>query len=176
MDDGNLRKVCFKCNEEKPLSDFYRHPRMADGHLGKCKECAKRDVTERREANIEYVREYDRKRARTPKRIELHARTLAIYRREHPERVAANNAAQRAVASGKIKRKDRCELCGVSGRLEKHHPDYDQPLWVFFLCPVCHKAVHYGKAVLPIAAENKAVLARHVGTQQAGGMSAPCHW
>ena len=176
MDDGNLRKVCFKCNEEKPLSDFYRHPRMADGHLGKCKECAKRDVTERREENIEYVREYDRKRARTPKRIELHARTLAIYRREHPERVAANNAAQRAVASGKIKRKDRCELCGVSGRLEKHHPDYDQPLWVFFLCPVCHKAVHYGKAVLPIAAENKAVLARHVGTQQAGGMSAPCHW
>ena len=176
MDEVTLRKVCFKCNQEKPLSDFYRHPRMADGHLGKCKECAKRDVTERRGKNIECVREYDRKRARTPKRIELHARTQALYRREYPERVAAKNAAQRAVASGKIKRKDRCELCGVGGRLEKHHPDYDQPLLVVFLCSACHKAVHYGRAEIPSDAENKAVLARYVGTQREDGMSAPCPW
>ena len=37
-------KVCFKCGIEKPLSEYYKHKKMADGHLGKCKDCTKNDT------------------------------------------------------------------------------------------------------------------------------------
>lgn len=40
-------KQCFKCKIEKPLSFFYKHPKMGDGHLGKCIDCTKKDTKDR---------------------------------------------------------------------------------------------------------------------------------
>lgn len=40
-------KKCFKCGIEKELTEFYAHPKTADKHLNKCKDCTKIDVAER---------------------------------------------------------------------------------------------------------------------------------
>lgn len=57
-------KVCFKCKRELPLSEFYKHPRMGDGHLNKCKECAKKDVREKYIENSANEAYMDKERAR----------------------------------------------------------------------------------------------------------------
>lgn len=126
-------KRCFKCGVEKPLEDFYRHRMMADGHLGKCKDCTKLDMRVDRQTKPR-VREYDRQRATLPHRIAQARRITTAWRKKHPERAAAHLKAGRA----KLEKPALCEGCGLSRRLEKHHHDYSKPLLVVWLCKPCH--------------------------------------
>jgi len=48
-------KKCFKCEIEKPLSDYYKHKQMLDGHLNKCKDCTKQDT--KNNSRAEYANE-----------------------------------------------------------------------------------------------------------------------
>lgn len=132
-------KTCFKCNEVKPLDEFYRHKQMADGHLNKCKECAKRDVGVHRLDNIERIREYDRGRANQPHRQALRGRIVTEWRRNHPDRYAAHCAVNNAVRNGLLTPLP-CLVCGCEA--EAHHPDYSRPLDVVWLCSVHHKQAH----------------------------------
>jgi hypothetical protein len=145
-------KACFKCGEAKPLSEFYRHPAMADGHLGKCKPCAKSDARLRRAEKLDEIRAYDRERGLLPHRKagvraradrykdQALARTAA-YRAAHPERRHAHSLVNAAVRDGKLKVLP-CERCGDAVGVQGHHEDYNKPLEVIWLCPFHHGERH----------------------------------
>lgn len=42
-----VKKKCFKCGKSLSLDSFYKHPKMGDGYLNKCKSCTKKDTAER---------------------------------------------------------------------------------------------------------------------------------
>lgn len=132
-------KTCFKCQTAKPLSEFYKHAQMGDGHLNKCKDCAKKDVKEHRQKEWERVRAYDRMRAAQPHRVAKSKERQKVYRAKHPDRDAAHRKVQYAVRTGKLTPLP-CLVCG--DKAESHHPDYSRPLDVVWLCPAHHKQAH----------------------------------
>lgn len=133
-------KQCFKCQTVKPLGEFYKHSQMADGHLNKCKDCTKSDVSKHRGQNLEKIREYDRNRAKLPARIKQTTAFTKAWRNEDKRRGAAHNAVSRALKTGKLIPKP-CEKCN-SEKTVAHHEDYDKPLDVVWLCQPCHKQRH----------------------------------
>lgn len=133
-------KECFKCKTIKPLEDFYKHPMMVDGHVNKCKECNKKDVTSNRNKNIEKIRAYDRARGKIPERIKAGVEITKAWRAEDSRRVVAHNAVSKAIKKGLLIRMP-CVRCGEAKSLA-HHEDYDKPLDVMWLCQPCHKQRH----------------------------------
>jgi hypothetical protein len=94
-----MKKICFKCNIEKGVSEFYKHSGMGDGYLNKCKDCTKKDVRQREDVlklDKDYVqKEKDRNREKyhrlnykdkhkpTPENKKLH---INLYRLKYPEK------------------------------------------------------------------------------------------
>lgn len=58
-----MDKTCFKCGLRQPIEEFYKHPQMADGHLGKCKTCTREDSENRRRLKERTDPEWVRKEA-----------------------------------------------------------------------------------------------------------------
>lgn len=129
-------KKCFKCECVKPLSDFYKHKMMSDGHLNKCKECTKKDVKVNRSEKVEYYREYDRERGNRQGK-----EYVSEYRSRFPRKYAAHTAVNNAVRMGVLVPQP-CEICSADKDVHAHHDDYSQQLDVRWLCPVCHKKWH----------------------------------
>lgn len=136
-------KTCFKCHHPKPLTEFYRHGRMGDGYLGKCKDCTRADVTANRQKNLERIRQYDRDRSKTDDRKRQFLKKNQAKRKAMGSAyMKAHNAVTRAVKNGSLIRPDHCQRCPATERIQAHHDSYERPLDVMWLCPVCHAQRH----------------------------------
>ena len=142
-------KKCFKCLEVKPLDQFYKHPRMADGYVNKCKECNKKDVRENYRENIDHYQQYEKLRLHAPHRVkarqgyknlEAKKRGQISYRIRYPEKFLAHCMVNNAVRDKRLF-KQPCEVCGKT-KVHAHHDDYYKPMEVRWLCKKHHLEVH----------------------------------
>ncbi len=117
---------------------FYKHPRMADGYLNKCKNCAKKDVKTRYYNPIARLKiiEYEKTREKNVER----KRKKLIYQRRRRSKSPGKNRARykvgRAIKDGRLIKKS-CEVCRKE-KTEAHHSDYRKYLDVTWLCRKHH--------------------------------------
>jgi hypothetical protein len=154
-------KACFKCGVVQPLTEFYRHPQMGDGHLNKCKTCTKKDATEHRERMIndpkwiEKERERNREKTKRYRASGLGKKSIEAmrqWRMRNRHKVKAQSIAHRAEKTGVIVQPANCQRCGCpgNGKLDKHHHDYNLPLDVKWVCKTCHGIEHRKPATEPV--------------------------
>lgn len=142
-------KTCFKCGDVKPLTDFYTHKQMADGHLNKCIPCTKKDTALRerklRETNADWVmkeRERARLKIKLYRAIHGNGEYKNTWSERYPHKRKTHHAVNNALRDGRLTRPNKCESCGKSEKLQAHHDDYGKPLAVRWLCIPCHGKAH----------------------------------
>lgn len=123
-------KKCFKCGRELPLSEFYKHPQMGDGHLNKCKDCTKNDVHRNYicKSSDEHWREKERARCRDKfKRLGYKYKPLTTR----------NDFKAPSSMLAMIRRRGY----DTKGK-EAHHWNYNLPYSVFLVSRRAHHRIH----------------------------------
>lgn len=63
------------------------------------------------------------------------------YNKENPKKHGARQIVTIALRSGHLI-KGLCHVCSTSENIDAHHPDYENPLDVIWLCKKCHAKEH----------------------------------
>lgn len=110
---------------------------MADGHLNKCKSCAKEDSKKRYTDPVSRPKiiAYERARWLKPERRLKVAQYLKTMRAKYPGKYKARMKVGNELRSGRLK-KTPC-WCGDK-KVEAHHKDYRKKLQIAWLCRKHH--------------------------------------
>lgn len=135
---------CPTCQEWVPRNGYYARSRSWNGLGTQCKRCHNegsvrtRDKVSARKRNREHMA---RARKKDPEKFRDRER-VASRKRPRDEKTEARYQLNLAVRQGEIIRPERCTRCGEKRRVNAHHPDYSRPLFVEWLCSLCHGGKH----------------------------------
>ena len=151
-------KECAKCHGIKPLTDFTKHGKYYMSYCHDCrlivqkisrdkhKDKAKDDYERLRDSG--YYRERHKKLVQSGFFNEpiRHQNNLKLARKvnhnpEHAIKRKARQVIKYMIKSGRLL-KEPCFLCG-NPIAEAHHPNYNNPRYVVFLCDACHGLMKY---------------------------------
>jgi len=132
--DVTMSKKCQVCGQTKTVDHFRRDAFRRDGLDRQCRECR---------------RVYDRKRYHgwlkdDPGWKSKRGKAVRRYRESSHGAVvtAAHQKLKQAIRAGDVSRPERCSRCDADCTPEGHHPDYNMPLKVVWLCVPCHATTH----------------------------------
>lgn len=144
MDENIPHKVCFKCGRDLPLTEYYKHAQMADGHLNKCKECTKKDVHNKYKENVQDPSYVEKERARGRDKYRR------LYGNFNPELFAARPKVrnfkryQSNLAKNSRKRlQRRKKWLNLPPSTAVHHWSYKHPHEVFIISRYTHQQIHH---------------------------------
>ena len=108
LEQVQVYKTCFRCDINQPLTEFYKHKQMGDGHLNKCKTCTKNDSAKTLKEKISTEDGLEAERARHREKYyrkgykDVHKPTpfnkkkaMDGYRQKYPEKYKAKIKSQR---------------------------------------------------------------------------------
>ena len=127
-----LEKRCFRCGRLLPLSEFYKHKQMADGHLNKCKECTKNDASKNYSKKSQDEMWMEKERARS--REKYHR--LGYYKKGSGGNMTTLNKIE-----GTTSKRLRNKGYDTNGK-EAHHWNYNEPKSVLLMSRKAHRRLH----------------------------------
>ena len=136
-----MDRICCRCKQDKPISEYYKDRRKKDGHRFECKKCSKEyDSTEIRRIKN---KESSRKWRQTEEGKAASIRGNKIHKKRYPEHARARQMIRNNINRGKIPHASelRCIKCDNQAQEYHHHLGYspEQSLNVVALCRMCHK-------------------------------------
>ena len=118
---------CYLCKEQKGPEDFNKDRTRPSGLMSRCRDC-------------------DRERTKAKRRTDEGRAKMVVdsrrWKRANKIKENAHKAVARALKAGKLSRPDTCSRCPSDEHIQGHHPDYQQPLFVIWLCRDCHTNLH----------------------------------
>jgi hypothetical protein len=148
----------YQKNREEILKDKkYYYKNYYQEHKEKMRETNRQWLKDHPEYKREYAQKHkkeinERKRKYYQKHPEKHDK-IKKWKKDNPEKIAKysetwilNHPEKKEAqieATKSISVLDaKCQLCGSTENLQRHHPDYSKPLEVWILCRPCHWKIH----------------------------------
>lgn len=157
-----LTKWCYRCDEHKPRSDFYKHKGRPDGLTGECRSCTKLRMALRwkdprtkamiksnsaRHAKTEKFRiaALAWKKANLQKIKESVTKSIKKYNANplNAGKLKARKKLSNAIGAGVLPRARtlKCKVCSNAADSYHHHKGYE-PEFQLDVVPLCRKCHH----------------------------------